>query len=77
MEMIKMMDAVEPMSAVGSVQGPFRFVYAKISYYVSSGAGMAAFQIDNVIEATKDPSSSAVHTAKLYVPKTQEEFFEA
>ena len=77
MEMLKMMDAVEPMSAVGSVQGPFRFVYAKISYYVSSGAGMAAFQIDNVIEATKDPSSSAVHTAKLYVPKTQEEFFEA
>ena len=72
-----MMDAVEPMSAVGSVQGPFRFVYAKISYYVSSGAGMAAFQIDNVIEATKDPSPSAVHTAKLYVPKTQEEFFEA
>ena len=77
MKMLSMMDAIEPTSTVGSVQGPFRFVYAKVSYYVSSGVGMAAFQIDNVSESFKEASSASVHTAKLYVPKTVEEFFEA
>ena len=59
----------------GSIQGAFRFILAKVSYYVVA-AQNSAFMLD-VVQSVSAESSSCQHiTAKMHHPKTEAQFFE-
>ena len=72
----KLDDAVVASAApVGSIQGAFRFILAKVSYYVVA-AQNSAFMLD-VVQSVSAESSSCQHiTAKMHHPKTEAQFFE-
>ena len=61
--------------ASAPTQGVYRFIFARISYYVTSGT-CAAFFLSGVAAVQEATTAPGSHSARLHHPKTATEFFE-